>query len=221
MDVAAAVAGKPLTSNSARPPRARLQMWRAGPLLGRYCHPPCRWHTHLQPQPPTSSFHHRATPQVSLSSSSLLPFIREGTIPTTRMSLCVMRQKSTLGWRRPSAPALSPAPVTGALPYVRANNNLPCRIIKVCLAIWSPFLTLPKSITFLFCSVESDIVSVGLCWWVIYFSFGYVQDTLVAQRTRCLALLEFWCNSKFAATVLVSVLYCLIPLFFSRVQHQG
>jgi hypothetical protein len=38
-----------------------------------------------------------------------------------------------------------------------------CWPMLVCLAIWSPFLTLPKSITFLFCSVESDIVSVGLC----------------------------------------------------------
>jgi hypothetical protein len=71
----------------------------------------------------------------------------------------------------------APSPLRNHQSGSMANSNLPRRIIKVRLPIWSPFPALARSIVFLFCSVESDTLSAHLCWWLICFEFGSVQET--------------------------------------------
>jgi hypothetical protein len=111
-----------------------------------------------------------------------------------------------------------------------ANSNLPRRIIKVRLAFWSPFLALPRSIAFLFCFVESDTLSAGLCWRLICFGFVSVQETqrLLSEPGAWLVSRELSRNFGAIRSVLLlhrsrfsSMLFDSAFLLLLRVQRRG
>jgi hypothetical protein len=80
---------------------------------------PVRWSVYRLGSLPPDTF---ANPNIAFFRGSNLrpPVVAVAAAATTLQSLCVMRQKSTLGRRQPLAPASSPAPVTRALHPVLA-----------------------------------------------------------------------------------------------------